>query len=380
MAFTIPSLQTIIDRPKGDLNARMGNSNALVPRSLAWITAHIVSGAVYGLYLYQAWIAKQVIPDTAETEYLDRWARVYGVTRVSLAKATGSVTAVGVAGSVIPTGAYLQRDDGVRYVVTGGPYVCLAAPLTAAVSIEAAAAGVAGNADIGTRIEFSSPPAGVVGRMVTTTAIAGGSDVGTDAALRAVLLARIQKPPQGGSRADYEGWVRECGRINGWTVDRAWVSSWTDDPNLSPGQVTARWTLADGSGAYPPWGGVVQDATQESQIAAYMPTVSPVAAEWVDSHLHIRDEYLIATVRRDGTVTLADTKAALLLALRDMYANWAEVDHAGCTIPLSAHYGVFAAAPGVKSFAISYPTADVVVPAYLYPAIQLADLLVTDGV
>jgi uncharacterized phage protein gp47/JayE len=51
--------------------------------SLAYMKAAGYASALWGLYRYQDWISKQIFPDSADTEYLERHAWVRGLSRVT---------------------------------------------------------------------------------------------------------------------------------------------------------------------------------------------------------------------------------------------------------------------------------------------------------
>lgn len=50
--------------------------------SLIYMKSACLASALWGLYKYQDWIARQIFPDTAETQYLEHHAWVRGITRV----------------------------------------------------------------------------------------------------------------------------------------------------------------------------------------------------------------------------------------------------------------------------------------------------------
>ncbi len=179
MAFAIPTLPALIDRIKGDMNARMGNTNALLPRSLAFVLAHVLAGATWGLYLYQQWIARQVIPDTAEGAQLERWARLFGITRNPPVKAAGKVDVTGASGSDLLGGSLLQRANAVEYAIVGDWHWTVSE--TTAVDVEAVEPGTTGNFDwaVDATLDLVSPPAGIVGTCpLRSPGIAGGLHVG----------------------------------------------------------------------------------------------------------------------------------------------------------------------------------------------------------
>jgi uncharacterized phage protein gp47/JayE len=87
------------------------------------------------------------------------------------------------------------------------------------VPVEAFEAGVAGNLPGGVKLSWVSPPTGVQPQVtVQAPGLQGGVDLESDESLRQRLLRRIQKPPQGGSKSDYEAWALA---VSG--VGKAWV-------------------------------------------------------------------------------------------------------------------------------------------------------------
>ena len=351
MSFPIPTLATILARVKGDLNSKMGNTNALIPRSLAWVTAHLIAGAVWGLYLYQEYIAKQVFPDTAEEEYLDRWARIWGLTRNAAEKADGSIPVSGVAGSTIPDGAEMTKSDGTAYIVTGGPYLCVAAPAKVTVDIEAVEVGVDGNADSGTVLTFTSPPSGVKASNTLTAALTGGAEKESNEDLLKRLLEHIQNPPQGGAAADYEAWAREGGAAAGVTVDQAWVETWKDDPNLDAGEVCTYFSLVPAAGdeeaGQLPGGGVC------ASVLAYIESKAPVTA--IPVYAALLGQY----VTFDIDVTLAAGYSAATAAediaaeFRRVFADEAKTNHDGYEIPNSKFQEALGRIEGIETFVIT---------------------------
>ena len=50
--------------------------------SLLFIKSACMASALWGLYKHQEWISRQIFPDTADTEYLEKWAWLYAVDRL----------------------------------------------------------------------------------------------------------------------------------------------------------------------------------------------------------------------------------------------------------------------------------------------------------
>lgn len=216
MAFQRPTLNELIERTRADFVSRLALAGAVLRRSVVGVLARVIAGAVHGLYGYLAFLAKQLMPDTAESEYLRRWASIWGVNPRPAAYAAGPVTFVGVDGAVVPAGAALRRSDGFLYTldadaeIEGG---------SATATVTAQEAGALGNADAGISLSLVSPVPGVESSATVAAAgITNGLDEEDDESLRARLIARIQQPPHGGAAFDYVAWALEVPGIT-----RAWA-------------------------------------------------------------------------------------------------------------------------------------------------------------
>ena len=159
-------------------------------------------GLAFLVLLYIDWLALQLLPDTAETEWLDRHAAIWlpAGGRKPATFASGSVTATGINGSILPQGSQLTGSGGgsgsVLYetlsqiTVGTGP---------TPVDVRAVDPGVAGNLDQGSSLAFVNAIAGIDGS-VTVVTMDGGVDIESDDELRERVLERIQQPPMGGAR------------------------------------------------------------------------------------------------------------------------------------------------------------------------------------
>lgn len=216
MPFDRPTLADLIRTHEADAESRLGGAGADLRRTALGVLARVHSGALHGLYGYAAWIARQILPDTAESELLDRHAAIWGLARKAAGPATGAVTLSGADGSIIPAGTMLRRADGADYATDAEATV---AGDTADAAVTALSPGAAGNADAGVALALISPVSGVLSRAtVAAGGLTGGADIETDDALRARVLARIQQPPHGGAGFDYVTWALEVAGVT-----RAWV-------------------------------------------------------------------------------------------------------------------------------------------------------------
>ena len=259
--FNRPLLPELIQRVRNDVLSRLSTDDVL-RRTDAEVYARVMGGVAHGLYGFIEWLSKQVIYDTAEAEYLERWCSIWGINRKVAAPAIGTVTFTVQAGSLIPSGTLLQALDGVQYQTSADATVTVP---SATATITALVPAAAGNRATGQNLTLVSP---VVGVQSTATAglLSGGADVETDDALRARLLARIQQPPHGGASYDYTAWALE---VPG--VTRAWVYP----AELGLGTVTVRFVRDnDGTGT-----AIIPDAGEVAAVQAYIDARRPVTAQ-----------------------------------------------------------------------------------------------------
>lgn len=303
MPIIRPDLATLIDRAAADIEARLPGADARLRRSNLNVLARVHAGAVHGLYGHLEWIARQILPDTADADILDRHASIWlSEGRIAAAYAVGQATVTGTTGTVIAAGTRYKRADGDEYEVEVETTVVAGAATLDLIAIDA---GQDGNADAATTLSLVTPIAGL-NAVATATAggLTGGADAETDTSLRARLLARIQQAPHGGSAADYVTWAKE---VSG--VTRAWVYPM----ELGAGTVTVRFVRDDDASPIP-------DAAEVATVQAYLDLLAPVtAAVTVVAPVAVPIAFQIAL-----TPDTTAVRAAVEAALRDVVLREAE--------------------------------------------------------
>jgi uncharacterized phage protein gp47/JayE len=187
----------------------------MLPVSVLGVLATVLGGAFKGQYGNLAWLARQIMPDTSESQYLERWAGIWGVSRKLANAAQFQVIANGTNGADIPAGTLIGRSDAAQFATNADIGI---ANGSAALTVTALAAGSAGNTPAGSQLSFSSSVPNVQLTLTVGTQIVAGNDDETDPNLLSRLLFRIQNPPQGGCATDYVTWA-----TNQPGVTRAWV-------------------------------------------------------------------------------------------------------------------------------------------------------------
>ncbi|MDR1276375.1 MAG: baseplate J/gp47 family protein [Candidatus Accumulibacter sp.] len=264
MPFNRPTLKTLIDRAISEINARLPGADARLAMSNLNVLAHVSGAGAHGLYGFIEWLSKQIIIDTAETEYIERWASVWGLIRLPASPATGRATFTGAVGATIPAGTELSRNDGAIYRTVEG--VTLSSGV-AEIALVAALAGAEGNLSGTAEFSLVDPIQNADSKaLVTPAGLTGGADIESDESLRARLLARIQQPPYGGAAHDYIAWTLE---VPG--VTRAWCYP----EEMGSGTVTVRFVRDND--AY-----LIPDPGEAAAVQAYIDARRPVTA-----HLYV---------------------------------------------------------------------------------------------
>jgi uncharacterized phage protein gp47/JayE len=305
MPWNTPTLREVRSLVRDSVHGSLSGSDATIPNSVLRVMSDNQGALCFLTLEYIDWLALQLLPDTAETEWLDRHGNIWlvnadGTTgRKQATMATGTVTATGLNGSPIPAGALLGAGQNATYQITdmtvvgSGPTIV---PVTSLVP------GTVGNLQSEDSLAFLIPPPGVDGQ-VTVITMDGGADTETDDELRTRILRRIQQPPMGGDATDYEQWALA---VPG--VTRAWSS-----PNeMGIGTMTIRFLMDDLRADDDGWPTPADIIT----VADYIDKMRPVT---------VKDCYVVAPIKQFMDVTIAslvpnttEAQAEIELSLHNM--------------------------------------------------------------
>lgn len=212
--FARKTLPQQISQIRNDVNARMGSEDAL-RRLDAEVYGRVLAAAVHSVYGYIEYLARNLLPDQADEDWLPRHASLRQCPRKVAVAASGYARFDGVSnGLTVGIDSRFQGPDGQEYRVTTA---VVSAGGLLLVPVECLVAGVSGNLDDGVDLQLISPIVGL-SSIAQADTISGGADVETLEAWRVRVVATYALPPQGGSVADYKRWALE---VSG--VDRAWV-------------------------------------------------------------------------------------------------------------------------------------------------------------
>lgn len=198
--FTPPDFDTIRAAILRDTQSLIPDAD-ISADSDHYVHASRLASCAAGQYAHQTWITRQIFPDTADTDYLERHAALRGITRRAATRAGGTATLAGTAGARLTAGAQIKLGN--RFYATTAE-ATIGSDLSARVPIVASEAGEQGNCDT-TAGQLMAASAGINSDVMLSAT--GGTDAENDASLLSRLLERIRRPPAGGNRHDYKNWA-----------------------------------------------------------------------------------------------------------------------------------------------------------------------------
>jgi uncharacterized phage protein gp47/JayE len=320
MPWVTPALRDVRSLVRDAVAASLPGADANVPNSVLRVLSDNQGALCHLTLQYVDWLALQLMPDTAETEWLDRHGQIWlvnadGTTGRKMATlATGFAQIQGlIDGTIVP--AHTQLESGstipvnlafpsanatVTFETTNDIITSATAPVTA--SIRALDPGAFGNLPDGTTLSISPAIPGV-SSSATAQLLSGGTDTETDDELRQRILQRIQSPPMGGAQADYVAWALA---VPG--VTRAWANV-----EQGIGTMTVRFMMDDlraSNGGFPL-------PVDINTVASYIDKVRPVT---------VKDCFVAAPIKFIVDLTISnlnpntdECKAEIQAQLADMF-------------------------------------------------------------
>jgi uncharacterized phage protein gp47/JayE len=333
MPFSRASLGELRVRVANDLMDKLPGSDARLRHSNLRAFSEVEAGIAHLLYGRLEWSFRQLFPDTAEREFLDRWASIWGVGRIDATPAAGQAFWVAQPGATVPADFLVQRRDGVQYRTTHGGVEYDGRVI---LDLRCEEYGVIGNCDPGTQLSFMTTAARVVVQgVVMEPGIGGGADDQSDDLLLQAVLTRIRLPPHGGAWFDYVRWALEVPGV---------TRAWPYPLEAGAGTVTVRFMMDD---VRAPTG--IPLPVDLQAIADHIEPVRPVTAKVyvyapvpVEVPVHIRD-------------LAPDTPAIREAIAGNLGAMFLEAAEPGGTIYLSQFSTAIGLTPEVRYFILDEP-------------------------
>ena len=238
MPWATPTLKEVRGLTRDYVLSQLG-ARAMIPNSVLRIMSDAKAALAHMAFIYLDWLARQLLPDTAETEWLDRHGQIWLVNadgskgRKGATYARGTLQFEGVPGVIVPTGTILVGASRVNYqTLTDATIGVDGFGTSQAVALTP---GTVGNMPDGTALAFVEAGDFSGSTVITLGEMTGGVDTETDDQLRERILFRIQNPPMGGAEHDYVAWALA---VPG--VTRAWAAV-----EIGLGTITVRFLMDD---------------------------------------------------------------------------------------------------------------------------------------
>lgn len=340
MAYKRPTLSEIYNRVRADLETKINNRSSanslgilqvkILRYSLLGVLVAVFAGMAHMIYGYISYLMNQMLPDTAEAEWLERWALLFGYPRKAATYAEGVVRFAGVEGAIIPSGTFLQDSNLVQFYTTTEAIVVTG--FASNVGVAAVLAGSNGNTS-DTTLTLLSPIANINSVATITTTFSGGGQQETIEELRARLLLKLRTPVTGGRASDYITWALEIAGIS---------KAWCFPTYLGPGTV--------GVVCAGPNGSIVSQGVLDS-AAAYIDTRKPIGV--AVGVLTIEPTVFAFTIAIPAT-TIAEIRQSIADNMQTLFNDEAAP---GGTILLS-HINSALSSSGVDDYTINAITKD----------------------
>lgn len=236
--------------------------------------ARSIAASLWG-YQYSVYLVGQDWPPGAQSSgaSLDIIAQTFGLDngqgglgrKIAVPATSGAGHVFGSNGTVYPINSLLTAPDNVT-VVKLVAAVTIVIGGTIAALFNAVTTGTAGNLPINTPLTWQSPPLGSTSTAINdTAALTGGTGLESNDALLARVLARLQNPPKGGTRPDWEAWGDHYA-----AVSRTYVY-----PKRNGTGTVATVEMQSGSGATR----IITDSILAANISSYISSQRPITVE-----------------------------------------------------------------------------------------------------
>lgn len=211
MPYQTPTLSQLIQQGEQQIDHRLPN---LKRNNVVKVINRVCAALSAGEHVHLDYLAKQIIPTTADESYLIEYALYKGIARKPASKAEGLITLDVVIQADIPKGTAFQHSP------TGLTFLTLETQQARVgkvdVKVQCDTEGQVGNLHANTPVTLTSAILGVKPHAVIKS-MGGGADIESLSRLLARLIQRVQYPPAGGAPHDYVRWANEVPGIT-----RAW--------------------------------------------------------------------------------------------------------------------------------------------------------------
>ncbi|MCQ9148164.1 baseplate J/gp47 family protein [Ochrobactrum sp. BTU2] len=310
MPWPVPSAKTIAERIASAMEFSISVVRPLVdPLAISRAvrsargTLAMISRAVAlearEIHDHVAWWGRQYFVDTAEDEFVQRHADIWGIVARPATFAVGKVDIEGAAGTPIPADLEIAGSDGTIFKTTETAIIGLNGG--AAISVIASIAGPAGNLEAGIRLRTVTAFPEINRIAVAAEGIAGGAEAETPTELADATMAYIRQRPHGGAGFDYPTWLREKFAVRAVKPETDWIGR---------GSVGVIVAMKDGTSARTPTESEMAEMLSYLGAPGSSSGVRPVTAHVVIVPAEMRAIPITVRVRPDKVATRAAVQEA----------------------------------------------------------------------
>lgn len=167
-----------------------------------------------GEHKHLDWLARQIIPTTADEDYLLEYCAYKGIFRKPATSSKGLITIEVVNGAEIAEGTtWADSSSDLIFRAVATQQISAGA---VDIAVECETAGVVGNLSINTPLRLSNAVLNIKPD-ARVKQLSGGTDEESLSSLLSRLIFRMQYPPAGGAPYDYVRWAQEVAGVT-----RAW--------------------------------------------------------------------------------------------------------------------------------------------------------------
>lgn len=231
MALITPTTAEVNANIIAQLEASLGQTVPLLPKSFLRVLAKILAALFIILYKYSGFIFLQLFVSTAsdqETEVngsiitpLTEWGRLIGVGDPGVgvaAQLTINITVTNQTGTLASGSQLVNTSNGVTYITIGAVLLNAATVIATIRAVndqtDGGGIGTVGNLDPGDVVSFANTLANVNRDTEVLALVITGTDPETSDEYRTRIITRFQSTPQGGAYADYRVWGGEVEGVN----------------------------------------------------------------------------------------------------------------------------------------------------------------------
>lgn len=369
MPWYVPSARTIFERiaaaleqglaaKRPDVDPAAISRAARSNHGLLSIINRPVALEAREIHDHVAYYGRQVFIDTADDEYIERHAEIWGIRRRPATKAIGAVTIEAEPDTAIPMGMELSAPAGLIFVTTETADSGESGRVD--VAVEAQLSGPAGNLAAGTILKTVEPFPAIKTVTVAEPGLAGGADAESWQDVRDAVLARIRQPPHGGAAFDYQQWLRTKFDVRAVAVIPDWIGR---------GSVGVIVAMHDGGNGRPPLDAEVEAMMEYLGPPGSSKGVRPVTAYVVIVPAKSREIPITVRLRPDTVATrkaIVEAWTAFVLTIGDDHDNFND-GPIGATIERSRIIGALSAADGEYAHDLIEPATSIKLDRNEYP-------------